>query len=151
MLSSDDDTDAALHLLFEANRILRDAGDKLAIAVGQTHARRMVLQSAREPATVADIARSLGLQRQGVQRVADELVDEGLGRYEDNPRHKRSKLFIVTDAGQSSLSAIQDAHAEWLNELKADAPAVDWLSLRRNLEHLIASLNVPTNDCTDRR
>ena len=105
MLSIDravEDSDAALHALFEANRLLRDAGEKIASAAGQTHARRMVLQEAGDGATVPDIARVLGLQRQGVQRIADELVADGLGRYVDNPRHKRSKLFVVTDLGDAA-------------------------------------------------
>ena len=143
MLSSNRDVDAALHLLFEANRVLRDAGDQLAMTAGQTHARRMVLQSATAPSTVAGIARSLGLQRQGVQRIADELVSEGLARYQDNPRHKRSKLFIVTEAGQSSLAAIENAHVKWLDEIEAGAPKVDWILLRRNLEQLLTWFKSP--------
>ncbi|MEV6140117.1 MarR family transcriptional regulator [Nocardia sp. NPDC051990] len=140
MLSSRDDADAALHALFEANRLLRDAGERIASAAGQTHARRMVLQSATQAATVADIARSLSLQRQGVQRIADDLVNEGLARYEDNPRHRRSKLLVVTDAGCSILSEIRKTHSGWLDELRESAPGLDWSSLRRDLEYLISSL-----------
>ena len=70
-----------IHALFDVNRLLRDAGERVAVAAGQTHARRMVLQAAQPPATVADIARALRLHRQGVQRIADELVDDGLAQY----------------------------------------------------------------------
>lgn len=147
MLSNEEIADAAdeaLHSLFEANRILRDAGERVAVAAGQTHARRMVLQVAGQGATVPDIARSLGLQRQGVQRITDELVAEGLGKYEDNPRHRRSKLFIVTDAGQTTLSEIRCKHARWLSEVRANASEMDWSLLRRELDYLVASLRGST-------
>jgi hypothetical protein len=70
----------------------------------------MVLQAALavEPgATVPDI-------RQGVQRIADELVTDGLGRYDDNPRHRVSNLFVVTDRGRAAFSAIGREHATWI-------------------------------------
>ncbi len=140
MMSNDADADAAIHALVDANRLLRDAGERVAVAAGQTHARRMVLQAAQPPATVADIARALGVQRQGVQRIADELVNEGLALYQDNPRHKRSKLFGVADPGRSVLAQIQDGHAAWLRELKGGAPDIDWSSLRTELETLATSL-----------
>lgn len=140
MLSTHDEAEAAIHALFDANRLLRDAGERVAEAAGQTHARRMVLQAAEPPATVADIARALGLHRQGVQRIADELVDDGLARYEDNPRHKRSKLLVVADAGHSTLAQIHVSHTDWLKEVEARAPDVNWSSLRAELEALTVSL-----------
>jgi DNA-binding MarR family transcriptional regulator len=132
--------DAALHTLFEANRLLREAGEKLASTAGQTHARRMVLQAAGEGTTVPDIARTLGLQRQGVQRIADELVAEGLGCYVDNPRHRVSKLFVVTDSGAAALSGIHRAHASWLDGIESEASGMDWRALGAALDELVRVL-----------
>jgi DNA-binding MarR family transcriptional regulator len=134
------DADTALHHLFEANRLLREAGERLASTAGQTHARRMVLQAAEGGATVPDIARRLGLHRQGVQRIADELVAEGLGRYDENPRHRLSKLFVVTDQGTAALSAIHRAHDKWVAGIEAEAAEIDWTALRDDLEHLVRVL-----------
>ncbi|AKU95737.1 Transcriptional regulator, MarR family [Labilithrix luteola] len=128
--------DAALHAVFEANRILRDAGEHLAAAAGQTHSRRMILQAAGEGATVPDIARRLGLQRQSVQRVADELVHEGLARYEDNPQHRRSQLLVVTKAGDAALAVIHRAHAKWVDDIEAAVGPLDWAALRAGLERI---------------
>ncbi|GAA0915281.1 MarR family winged helix-turn-helix transcriptional regulator [Virgisporangium aurantiacum] len=135
--------DAAIHQLFEANRLMREAGERIASAAGQTHARRMVLQAALavEPAaTVPDIARRLGLHRQGVQRIADELVTEGLGRYDDNPRHRVSKLFVVTDRGRAALAAIGREHASWIDGIEAEATGIDWPRLRDDLSLLVQIL-----------
>lgn len=136
------DADAALHALFDANRLLRDAGEKLAATAGQTHARRMVLQAAEGGATVPDIARKLGLHRQGIQRITDELVAEGLGRYIDNPRHRLSKLFIVTENGAAALAEIHRAHAEWVEHIKAAAAGIDWRMFRNELDELVHVLRL---------
>src|ERR671924_955082 len=54
-------------------------GEALARPAGQTLARWLVLEAVQDaPATVAQIARRLHLARQGVQRLADVLVRDGL-------------------------------------------------------------------------
>ena len=128
--------DAAMHHLFEANRLLRETGERIAAAAGQTHARRLVLQAASGGATVPQIARALGLHRQGVQRIADDLVLDGLASYTDNPRHSRSKRLVVTVHGQASLRAIRRVHDEWLRQLVASNAAADWSALASSLEAL---------------
>lgn len=144
-LSTVEEVDDVIHALVYVNKLLRDAGEKAAAAAGQTHARRMVLQSAGDGTTVADIARALGLQRQGVQRIADELVADGLGRYGHNPRHKKSRLFAVTPSGQSTLAAVHEEHAAWLTELNEAAPDMDWASLHLTLDRLTAALQTSSH------
>lgn len=130
------EVDAALHAIFTANRLLREAGERVSATAGQTHSRRMVLQAAGERATVPDIARRLGLQRQSVQRVADDLVADGLARYEDNPHHRRSRLLVATAAGRSALEEIQSAHREWVAGLETSISGLDWGRLRTDLERI---------------
>jgi DNA-binding MarR family transcriptional regulator len=138
------DANTALHHLFEANRLLRDAGERIAAAADQTHARRMVLQTAEAGATVPDIARRLGLHRQGVQRIADELVAEGLARYDENPRHRVSKLFVVTDRGHAALSAIARSHTTWITTLESETADIDWPKLGNDLARLVRALHDQT-------
>src|SRR2546430_17667312 len=60
------------------------------------------------PLTVPQIARMRPTSRQRMQRLADELADEGLVEFIDNPRHRRSKLVRLTfkgDARYRELSA----------------------------------------------
>jgi DNA-binding MarR family transcriptional regulator len=97
------------------HRSLLAVGDDVAAAAGQTRARSACLQQlARGPLTVADVADRLGLARQGVQRVADLLVSDGLAGYTDNPRHRRAKLLTLTGAGERALAAMDDAHRRWV-------------------------------------
>jgi DNA-binding MarR family transcriptional regulator len=96
------------------------AGEALAKPAGQTLARWLVLETIQNrPATVAQIARSLVLARQGVQRLADLLVRDGLAAYEHNPAHRRAKLLRITPAGRTALRTIQTAQAAWADALGA--------------------------------
>jgi DNA-binding MarR family transcriptional regulator len=95
-------------------------GEALAKPAGQTLARWLVLEAIQDkPATVAQIARTLHLARQGVQRLADLLVRDGLAAYEDNPAHRRAKLLRITPQGRAALRAIQTAQAAWADTLGA--------------------------------
>jgi DNA-binding MarR family transcriptional regulator len=95
-------------------------GEALAKPAGQTLARWLVLETIQDtPATVAQIARSLHLARQSVQRLADLLVRDGLAAYEDNPAHRRAKLVRLTPQGRSALRTIQIAQRAWADALGA--------------------------------
>ena len=95
-------------------------GEALAKPAGQTLARWLVLETIQDqPATVAQIARSLVLARQGVQRLADVLARDGLAAYETNPAHRRAKLLRITPTGRTALRSIQTAQAAWADALGA--------------------------------
>ena len=53
------------------------------------------------PLTVPQIARMRPTSRQRMQRLADELAAEGLVKFIDNPRHRRSKLVQLTPKGDA--------------------------------------------------
>jgi DNA-binding MarR family transcriptional regulator len=59
------------------------------------------------PLTVPQIARMRPTSRQRMQRLADELSAEGLVKFIENPKHRRSKLVQLTRKG--------DAHYRELN------------------------------------
>jgi DNA-binding MarR family transcriptional regulator len=51
------------------------------------------------PLTVPQIAQMRPTSRQRMQRLADELAAEGLVKFIDNPKHRRSKLVQLTPKG----------------------------------------------------
>jgi DNA-binding MarR family transcriptional regulator len=59
------------------------------------------------PLTVPQIAQMRPTSRQRMQRLADELAAEGLVKFIDNPKHRRSKFVQLTRKG--------DAHYRELN------------------------------------
>lgn len=100
---------------------LTSEGDRLAQPSGQTSARWQVLAAARHNAmSVADAARTLGLARQGVQRIADLLEAEGLITYGDNPAHQRAKLMTLTERGKTVLDEITARQTVWADALGAE-------------------------------
>jgi DNA-binding MarR family transcriptional regulator len=53
------------------------------------------------PLTVPQIAQMRPTSRQRMQRLADELAAEGLVKFVDNPKHRRSKLVQLTAKGEA--------------------------------------------------
>ena len=56
---------------------------------------------AQAPPTVPQIGRSLGHQRQVIQRATNALLDAGLLETAPNPDHKRAHLLYATRAGRA--------------------------------------------------
>lgn len=105
---------------FRLNGRLLATGDKLVQPLGLSSARWQVLGAihfADTPQTVAWLARSMGLSRQGVQRIANELEKEGLVSFEPNPQHRRASLVILTKKGCDTYAAADQRQTEWVNGL----------------------------------
>jgi DNA-binding MarR family transcriptional regulator len=58
--------------------------------------------------TVPQIARSRPTSRQRMQRLANELAEQGLVEFIDNPRHQRSKLVALTQLGHDRYHAMNE-------------------------------------------
>jgi DNA-binding MarR family transcriptional regulator len=104
-------------LVFRLNGLLLEAGDRMAAPSGQTSARWQVMGVIdHEPMTVSQIARTMGLRRQSVQRTADLLAADGVAEYLDNPADRRAQLLTLTPRGRRALRAIERAQFEWARE-----------------------------------
>jgi DNA-binding MarR family transcriptional regulator len=100
-----------------------------------------------EPLPVSGIARTMGITRQSVQRIADLLVDKGLAEYLPNPAHRRAKLLTPTDEGRTAAARIGPGHAALADRL-ADALGEDGLAETvRVLERLSAALEQTKDRC----
>jgi DNA-binding MarR family transcriptional regulator len=92
---------------FRLNARLMEVAQELAIAGDLTAAWWQVLGGVLDqPRSVAEIGRRMGMTRQGVQRVADLLVERGLAEYRPNPAHRRAKLLACTEAGYWAIRRI---------------------------------------------
>jgi DNA-binding MarR family transcriptional regulator len=112
--------------LFRLNGRLLAAGDAMTRDLGLTSARWQVLGAVRlagGPLPVAWIARNMGLTRQAVQRVADELAAEGFVRFAPNPHHRRAKLVALTEKGEEALDRVSARQARWADGLAAGVDA----------------------------
>jgi DNA-binding MarR family transcriptional regulator len=93
-----------------------------------------------EPRTVAEIGRRMGMTRQGVQRVADLLVERGLAEYRPNPAHRRAKLLACTEAGYWAIRRISLAVVPWGNGVGAEIGADALRSALETMRRLVAVL-----------
>src|SRR5207249_3208474 len=105
---------------FRLNGLLLEAGDRLVADMGLTSARWQVLGAialAPVPLPVAHLARNMGLSRQAVQRLANEMERDGLVRFAPNPHHERAKLVQLTTAGERAFAAAGARQVPWANAL----------------------------------
>jgi DNA-binding MarR family transcriptional regulator len=93
-----------------------------------------------EPRSVAEIGRRMGMTRQGVQRVADLLVERGLAEYRPNPAHRRAKLLACTEAGYWAVRRISVVQHPWAARIGEEVGAGELLATLATLQRLIAAL-----------
>lgn len=105
--------------VFRANGRLLEKGDALVGPLNLNSARWQVLGALglNGPLTAPQIAQAMGVTRQGAQKQLRSLLDEGYVARQHNPRHARSVLYALTDAGRSTLDAAMRAHAAWAHGL----------------------------------
>ncbi len=131
-------TDVILEV-FRVNGLLMDAGDRLTAPLGLTSARWKVLGAIGlegRPLTVAMIARRMGLARQSVQRVVNDLEAGGLVYLTSNPDHQRAPLVARTARGERAYADIMRHHVAWSNDLAAHLGTEDLLNTLHGLRRL---------------
>ncbi len=120
MTTSDE---AITHLILEIFRLngrLLGSGDALVRDIGLTSARWQVLGAivmSSVPLTVAHLARNMGLTRQAVQRVVNEMKEEGLVHFGPNPHHQRSRLVFIASQGEKAYQAAMKRQGPWAARL----------------------------------
>lgn len=94
--------------------------DRMFSDTGMTGARMRVASVLAAPGaarTVPQVARTLGLSRQAVQRVADDLAGRGLAEWRENPEHRRAHLLQLTAEGRSAYGEALQRKALWAQGL----------------------------------
>ncbi|WP_369234356.1 MarR family winged helix-turn-helix transcriptional regulator [Streptomyces sp. R21] len=128
--------------VFRLNGQLLAVSEELARPAGLTASWWQVLGAVLpEPLPVSGIARVMGMTRQGVQRVADLLVREGLAEYLPNPAHRRAKLLTPTEGGRAAIAKIGPGHAALADRLAEELGETAFAETVRVLERLSAALD----------
>ncbi|MCX5196011.1 MarR family transcriptional regulator [Streptomyces sp. NBC_00249] len=127
--------------VFHLNGQFLAISEELARPAGLTAAWWQVLGAVlREPLPVAGIARSMGITRQSVQRVADLLAAKGLAEYVTNPAHRRAKLLRPTEAGRAAVARINPGHAALAARLAEELGEAAFAETVRTLTRLSEAL-----------
>lgn len=93
------------------------------------------------PQTVPQIARSLRITRQGVQRLVDEGRRSGHLEIRPNPEHKRSHLVAATESGHAVYESLHDAELSRLDRIASGLDRDDIHACVRVLTHLVQELD----------
>src|SRR5271154_6634768 len=112
--------------IFRVNGRLLAAGDRLGADLGLTSARWQVIGAvalAGQPQTVPSIARTMGLTRQAVQRLVNELAADGMLEARPNPGHRRAHLFALTSRGEAAVAGASKRQAPWAEAVAAGLSA----------------------------
>ena len=102
--------------VFKLGGFLVSEGDQMGFEYGITSARWKILGAlslAGEPQTVPQIARSMGLTRQAVQRLVDAMHEDELLLFHENPGHKRAKLISLSERGEEIFSKLYEKQSGW--------------------------------------
>ncbi|MCB9762199.1 MAG: MarR family transcriptional regulator [Alphaproteobacteria bacterium] len=100
---------------------LRALSEQVLRPVGSSTARMAMLRTLAHhgPLTVPDIARMRPVARQGVQRIANEMVRDGYLCWVENPQHKRSRLLALTKEGVARYQELEALQLQWAERLAA--------------------------------
>lgn len=108
---------------FRLNGQLLEAGDRMTAPLGLTSARWQVLgaiETEGRSLTVAQIGRRMGLSRQAVQRLVNDLEPLGFVSLEDNPDHKRARLVALTPLSVETLGKLNKSQAKWAKKMAGE-------------------------------
>ncbi|WP_027852597.1 MarR family winged helix-turn-helix transcriptional regulator [Marinobacterium litorale] len=105
--------------VFKLGGLLVSEGDRMGSEYGISSARWKVLGAialSSGPQTVPQIARSMGLTRQAVQRLVDAMKNDDLLLLHENPEHKRAKLITLSEHGKAVYSKLDEKQSRWAVE-----------------------------------
>ncbi len=129
--------------IFRLNGLLLFEGDLITQEFGLTSARWKVLGSialASDSTTVPQIARNMGLSRQAVQRLVNEMVNDGLLTFDENPQHKRAKLLRLTSKGKDIYTQLEAKQKPWATSLADDFENNELKNVSTLLKDLITKI-----------
>lgn len=135
--------------MFRANNLTLAWGDRLVSPLGLTSARWQILGAivqADRSQPVAWLARDLGANRQNVQRIINDLNNDGLVSLEPNPHHKRAQLVVLTPKGQQTYEAAISLYTPLVEALAEGLPAEDIGAAQRVLSALRTKLETFAHD-----
>ena len=139
--------------IFRVNGALLAAGDRLVAELGLTSARWQLLgglADQEESLSVAQLARKMGLTRQAVQRIANELEAEGVVAFRANPRHKRAQLIELTTHGYELYDRSMELQRPWAVALGRDLTTPQVSEASATLGSLLLALDLAASSGPDR-
>lgn len=131
--------------VFRLSSRLSASGDRLVKSLDLTSSRGQVLgtiASLKEPQPVSWIARNLGVSRQNIQRIVNDLLQKGYVELKTNPHHTRAKLVAMTNTGWAAFEQALKLSTPWMNYIAENLSEED---IQTTLKVLRTALNETDN------
>ncbi|MFD7664772.1 MarR family transcriptional regulator [Streptomyces sp. NPDC059788] len=137
--------DSAEHLAYEVirrlwplHRTVVRAMERELAGTGLTAGQHALLDALRTqgPRAVPELARTLELDRQPVQRWVNHAAELGLVEPAPNPAHRRSPLIRLTPEGSEVMNSLRRSEAAGLRRVLAGVPAAEVATTLRVLDRL---------------
>jgi len=109
---------SALRLASKSNK----HGNELVKHLGLTSARWQTLGEllfAVSPLTVSQLARQMGISRQAVQRLVNDMAKDHLVGFKENRSDLRADFVVISKIGRSTYLKAHDASQDFTNQLGA--------------------------------
>jgi DNA-binding MarR family transcriptional regulator len=115
-----------IRTVIRMNATVQKSGTRMMRGTGITNARWQTLSelfALEQRVTVSELARHMGLTRQAVQRLADDMVSDGLVEFAANPGDARAMHLLLTEAGKAAYHDALEREWQWTNAIAADFDA----------------------------
>jgi DNA-binding MarR family transcriptional regulator len=112
-----------IRAVLRLNATAQKSGTRLMRGTGITNARWQTLSelfALEKRVTVSELARHMGLTRQAVQRLADDMVADGLVEFAENPGNARSMHLRPTTASKATYHEALEREWQWINAIAED-------------------------------
>jgi DNA-binding MarR family transcriptional regulator len=115
-----------IRTVLRMNATVQKSGTRLMRGTGITNARWQALSelfALEQRVTVSELARHMGLTRQAIQRLADDMASDGLVEFVENPGDARAMHLLLTEAGRAAYDDALEREWQWSNAIAADFDA----------------------------
>jgi DNA-binding MarR family transcriptional regulator len=116
-----------IRTVLRMNATVQKTGTRLMRGTGITNARWQTLSELfalkKKRVTVSELARYMGLTRQAVQRLADDMASDGLVEFVENPSDARAMHLLLTEAGKATYNDALEREWQWTNAIAEDFDA----------------------------
>jgi DNA-binding MarR family transcriptional regulator len=112
-----------IRTVIRMNATVQKSGTRLLRGTGITNARWQTLSelfALEQRVTVSELSRHLGLTRQAVQRLADDMASDGLVEFAANPVDARAMHLLLTEVGKATYHDALEREWQWANAIAED-------------------------------
>jgi DNA-binding MarR family transcriptional regulator len=109
-----------IRTVLRMNATVQKSGTRMMLGTGVTNARWQTLSelfALEHRVTVSELARHMGLTRQAVQRLADDMARDGLVVFAKNSSDARAMHLLLTDAGKAAYDDALEREWQWTNAI----------------------------------